>query len=71
MEHLDEFDILRGFKFYDAYKTTVENSKRETEFVKVLRFYNERHVMIDIYVIEGEFHIQEPYAINDDFEPIK
>lgn len=71
MEHLDEFDALIGFKFYDAYETEMKNSKGETEFATAIRFYNDRHVMIDVYVIEGEFHIQEPYAVNEDFEPVK
>lgn len=70
MERLEEFDRLAGFKFFEANSQMANcNDGTKTEVI-ILRFYNDKHVMIDVDLIDGEFNFSEPYAINDDFEMI-
>lgn len=71
MEHLDEFNVLSGFKFLEAYNQIAPCSDGTTAEVTTPRFYNDKKVGIDVDVIDGEIRISEPYAINEDFEPIK
>lgn len=70
MEHLDEFDILSGFKFIEAYEQTANCSNGTKEYVTTLRFANDKNVGVDIDVVGGELHLSEPYAVNEDYEPI-
>lgn len=71
MESLEEFDILSGFKFHEAYETQTtckeDNSK---DFATVIRFANDKHVAIDMILFGGELSLTEPYAINEDFEAV-
>lgn len=71
MEHLDEFDVLSGFKFIDAYESET-NCKETNEkgFATVIKFANDKHVAIDMILVDGELKLTEPYAVNDDYEPI-
>ena len=68
-DRYEEYAVLQGFKFLEMYETPVIGEPGE--YVTVLRFYNENHVMIDLTVINGEFQMGEPYAVNDDFERSK
>ena len=70
MERLEEFDRLHGFTFFDAHEQMAKSSDGIPVQVITLRFYNNKHVMIDVDLIDGEFNFSEPYAINDDFEMI-
>lgn len=70
MDRLEEFDVLSGFKFLEAYEQVANCNDGTTENVTTLRFYNDKHVAIDVDVIDGEFHISEPYAITDDFKQL-
>lgn len=71
MEHLEEFDVLSGFKFHEAYETKTtckeDNSK---DFATVIQFVNDKHVAIDMVLLDGELSLTEPYAINEDFEAV-
>lgn len=71
MEHLDEFNVLSGFKFREAYRKIETSCIGIKSEVVTIRFCNEKKVGIDVDFVEGEPHISEPYAINEDFEPIK
>lgn len=71
MEHLEEFDRLSGFKFLEAYEQMANYSDGTKTNVITLRFYNDKNVAVDVDVIDGGFHISEPYAINDNFEAVK
>lgn len=71
MEHLEEFDILSGFKFFEAYETeAVCKETNEKDFAMVLRFVNDKHVEIDLTLLDGELHISEPYAVDNDYKQI-
>lgn len=70
LEHLDEFSVLSGFRFLEAY-TQMGNCSDGTKVeITTLRFYNDKSVGIDIEIIDGELSLSEPYAINSDFEPV-
>lgn len=70
MEHLEDFNVLAGFKFLEAYEQMANCSDGTKTEVITLRFFNDKHVGIDVDLIDGEFHISEPYAINNDYEAI-
>lgn len=47
MERLEEFDRLHGFTFFDAHEQMSKSSDGIPAQVITLRFYNNKHVMID------------------------
>lgn len=61
-EYLDNFSVLVGFKFYEAY---------EQNFATVMRFTNERNVEIDVCIVDGEARITEPFAIDNEYLPLE
>lgn len=71
MDRLNEFDILQGFKFFEAHETMADCNDGSVANVIILKFVNEKNVAIEVDFIDGEWHIGEPYAINDDYEPLK
>lgn len=71
MEHLEEFDVLSGFKFHEAYETqTTCKEDNSNDFATVIQFVNDKHVAIDMVLLDGELSLTEPYAINEDFETV-
>ena len=70
MERLEEFDRLHGFTFFEAHEQMAKGSDGMLAQVITLRFYNNKHVMIDVYLIDGEYSFSEPYAVNDEFDAI-
>lgn len=74
-EYLDNFEVLNGFTFYEAYnqfcESTVNGNPVEDTLVTTLRFVNERNVEIDVFLIDGELQIGEPFAIDNEFEPLE
>lgn len=68
--YLDEFDILSGFKFIQAYETVAECSDGTTDIVTIMTFANDKNVAIDLTIIDGELKLCEPYAVDDSFEPL-
>ena len=70
MDILDEFDILQGFKFLEAYEQIVNSDDGSKADVIVMKFYNDKNVAIEITFVDGELQVGEPYAIDDEFNPI-
>ncbi len=71
MEYLEEFNILLGFKFLEAYETEATCKEDNTkDFATIIRFVNEKHVAIDMIMLDGELSLTEPYAVNENFKPI-
>ena len=71
MERLDEFDILHSFKFLEAHETIADCSDGTKATVLIMKFVNDKNVAIDVTVIDGEWRIEEPYAVDDDYRPLK
>ena len=70
MGNLEEFNKLTGFKFLEAYGQEEICSDGTTTEVITLRFCNDKHVGIDLDLIDGELHILDPYEINGDYEAV-
>lgn len=75
MEELEEMNILQGFKFYKAEtgcaETSIKGKRGEDVPVIVMMFVNDKNVAIDVAIIDMEVQIGEPYAIDDEFRPLK
>ena len=75
LEEVTELDILAGFKFLSAHsgyaKSSVNDKPVEDDYVITMTFANDKHVAIDIDIIEMEIHVGEPYAVDDNFEPVR
>lgn len=72
---IEDFDVLRGFRYHKAYESPVhtkdENGKEKLEtFATVIEFRNDYHVGIDVTFIDGDYFIDDPYAVNEDGERI-
>ena len=70
MERINEFDILRYFKFFEAHETIADFSDGTKAGVLIMKFVNDKNVAIDVTIIEGEWKIEEPYAVDEDFRPL-
>lgn len=70
MDRIDEFDILQGFKFLEAYEHIAAFDDGSKADVIVMKFYNDKNVAIEITFVDGEWQVGEPYAIDNDFNPI-
>ena len=70
MDRIEEFDILQGFKFLEAYEQIVNSDDGSKADVIVMKFYNDKNVAVEITLIDGEWQVGEPYAIDNDFNPI-
>lgn len=71
MERLEEFDILQNFKFLEAHETMADCSDGTKASVLIMKFVNDKNVAIDVTIIDGEWHIEEPYAVTDEYLPLK
>lgn len=63
--HLHELDILSGFRFLRAYKTS------ETNGLTILEFVNDKKVAIKVILKNNELFLDEPYAVGFDYLPLK
>lgn len=68
---LDEFNILKGFKFGMAIETVVECSDGTKDFATIMSFANDKNVAIDLVIIDGELKLGEPYAVDNELRPLK
>lgn len=71
VDYLGEFDILKGFKFLEASETMADGSDGSVSNVLIMKFVNEKNVAIEVTIIDGEWRIEEPYAVTDDYFPLK
>lgn len=71
MERLTEFDVLIGFSFLEAHEVDVDCSDGTKTFATTLKFVNKKNVAIDVDFIDGEYYIGEPYAVTDEYLPLK
>lgn len=62
---LHELDILSGFRFLRAYKTS------ETNGLTILEFVNDKKVAIKVILKNNELFLDEPYAVGFDYLPLK
>lgn len=62
---LHELDILSGFRFLRAYKTS------ETNGLTILEFVNDKKVAIKVVLKNNELFLGEPYAVDFDYLPLK
>lgn len=70
-ERINTLDMIEGFKFYEAYvSTATDNSTGEESDVYFFKFVNDRHVMVEVMLLEGDFSIEEIYAVDNEFKPI-
>lgn len=70
MDRIDEFNILQGFKFLEAYEQIAISDDGSMADVIVMKFYNDKNVAIEITFIDGEWQVSEPYAIDNEFNSI-
>ena len=70
MDRIDEFNMLQGFKFLEAYEQIAVSDDGSMADVIVMKFYNDKNVAIEITFIDGEWQGGEPYAFDNDFNPI-
>lgn len=70
MDRIDEFNILQGFKFLEAYEQIAVSDDGSMADVIAMKFYNDKNVAIEITFIDGEWQVGEPYAIDNEFNPI-
>lgn len=75
MELLEELDILQNFKFLKAEtgwaETSINGKKSDDVPLIIMMFVNDKNVAIELSIIDMEVHIGEPYAIDDEFRPLK
>lgn len=69
--YLDDFNVLSGFKFLAAYETLAHCSDGTKETVTIMKFVNDKNVAIDVDIICGELRLGEPYAVDDEYLPLK
>lgn len=67
--HLDEFEILLGFKLTKVIGTMTEEEYPEE--VIEMTFENDCHVAIEVTFIGGEYIIGKPYAVDSEGFPVK
>lgn len=60
-EILKEFDILRAFKLHEV-STSLQNGNE----ILCFEFINEKNVAINVFFIDGNYKISEPYAIDNE-----
>ena len=70
IDKLNEFDVLTGFRFVEAHEQTAECSDGGTANVITLHFENDFHVAAVVDFIDGEPHIIELYAVDDNGKKI-
>lgn len=70
IDKLNEFDVLTGFRFVEAHEQTAECSDGRTANVITLHFENDNHVAVDVDFIDGEPHISEFYAVENNGKKI-
>lgn len=70
IDKLNEFDVLAGFRFVEAHEQTAECSDGGTANVITLHFENDFHVAVDVDFIDGEPHISDVYAVDDNGKKI-
>lgn len=70
VDYLDEFNILSGFAFLEAYETMADCSDGTVANVLVMKFVNKNMVAIELTFIDGEPSFGEPYAVDDEFKPL-
>lgn len=70
IDKLNEFDVLAGFRFAEAHEQTAECSDGGTASVITLHFGNDFHVAAVVDFIDGEPHIIELYAVDDNGKKI-
>lgn len=70
MDRIDEFNMLQGFKFLEAYEQIAVSDDGSMADVIVMKFYNDKNVAIEITFIDGEWQVGEPYAIDNEFNSI-
>ena len=71
VDYLGEFDILKGFKFWEASETMADGNDGSVANVLIMKFVNDKNVAIDVVFVDGEWSIEEPYAVDDDYRPLK
>lgn len=67
---LEEFRILFGFILVDVYFTEANCSDGTVSDVLIFKFVNKKNVCIDVTIIDGEWHIEEPYAVDKEYNPL-
>ena len=70
IDKLNEFDVSIGFRFAEAHEQTAECSTVGTASVITLHFGNDFHVAAVVDFIDGEPHIIELYAVDDNGKKI-
>lgn len=75
MEYLEELTMLAGFKFYKAERgwaeTSINGKKSDDVPLIIMTFVNDKNVAVDISIIDMEVTVNEPYAVDDEFKPLK
>lgn len=67
---LEEFRILHGFTLIDVFFTEASCSDGTVSDVLIFKFANKKNVCIDVTIIDGEWHIEEPYAVDEECNPL-
>ena len=70
IDKLNDFDVLTGFRFVEAHEQTAECSDGGIANVITLHFENDFHVAVDVDFVDGEPHISELYAVDDNGKKI-
>ena len=70
IDKLNEFDVSIGFRFAEAHEQTAECSDGGTASVITLHFGNDFHVAAVVDFIDGEPHIIELDAVDDNGKKI-
>lgn len=70
IDKLNEFDVLTGFRFVEAHEQQAKCSDGGIAAVITLHFGNDNHVAVDVDFIDGESHIREVYAVDDNGKKI-
>lgn len=72
LEEITELIPVYGFKLINATtqlaEATVDGKSAGTDEVVMLEFLNDNHVKIDVYIIDGDIQVDEPYAVNADMK---
>ena len=68
LKDIEEFNILIGFKLVAAKTTEAICSDGTVTDVDILTFANDKNVAVDVVFIDGEIHIDEPYAVDDEYQ---
>ena len=70
IDKLNEFDVLTGFRFVEAHEQIAKCSDGGIAEVITLHFGNDFHVAAVVDFIDGEPHIIELYAVDDNGKKI-